>query len=360
MSADNGPAIELAVDHRFSGPARRSHRQTPPTMKTRRLAPLAVGALIACAGEASPPIASSNRVLIVDEAVPPRGVPDRQDDPAVVAVDVGGDAICAGALIAQDMVVTERTCVAGGSPSILCPAGAELASLHAPPIRIFVSDPGAALHERASARDVLVASGGADCRADLAFVLLDTPIDDIAPLSVRPTGAAKGERLRTVSFDNHVLGPTLAKLVRDHLSVLDATATELTIGEPCWSTEGGPAVDETTGNIVGIASRAGGGKCTGLASTEIYVRTDTFLMAIGEALSKSAFPSGTPRGKQRTRKGPVDMGANCARGDDCAAGVCVEESGQEYCSRTCGPHDRCPAHFLCQVSPDGLWACVEH
>ena len=328
-------------------------------MTTRRLAPLAVASLIACAGEASPPIASSNHVLIVDEAVPPRGVPDRQDDPAVVAVDVGGDAICAGALIAEDIVVTERTCVAGASPSTLCPAQGEVARLQAPPIRIFVSDAGVGLHERASARDVLVASAGADCRADLAFVLLDTPIDDIAPRLVRPTGAAKGERLRTVSFDDHLLGPTLAKLVRDHLSVLDATATELTIGEPCWSTSGGAAVDETTGDIVGIASRGGDGTCTGPGSAEIYVRTDIFLMAIGEALSKSDFPSGTPRGKQRTKKGPVDMGANCARGDDCAAGVCVEESGQQYCSRTCGPHDRCPARFICQASPEDLWACVE-
>ncbi|MDB4997114.1 MAG: hypothetical protein JWM74_4546, partial [Myxococcaceae bacterium] len=44
------------------------------------------------------------------EIVP--GVPDRGRDPAVVAIDVGGEGLCTGTLIAPNVVLTARHCVA--------------------------------------------------------------------------------------------------------------------------------------------------------------------------------------------------------------------------------------------------------
>jgi hypothetical protein len=305
------------------------------------------------------PLGSSSDAPIVDESVPPPGIPDPGDDPAVVAIEVGGSSTCNGALSAPDVVLTAGRCLADAMPPTSCPTGA-MARVRSPPqIRILTSDSGAAGRQRASARDLLVTGDDATCRTQLGFVFLDGPIDDVVPLSVRATGAAKGDHLRTVGFEPAGDGSTLSKLVRDHLRVLGVTDTELQIAEPCAQIEGGTAIDEASGEIVGIALRPGDGACDSMGSSEVYARTDGFLMRIGEALSRSQFALTSTKGKQRTKKGPIDLGANCARGADCAAGVCVEKPEQEYCSRTCEPHDRCPIHFVCQKSVQ-LLVCVEH
>jgi hypothetical protein len=290
-----------------------------------------------------------------------RGVPDRGDDPAVVAL-VGGHTPCSGALIAADVVLTARRCVVAAAQAVECPTGlAELAVLLAPEsLRILVGDPSAAVGERARGRAIVAPRLDTLCGSDIALVLLDAPIDDIQPLSVRATGAAKGDHLRTASF----VAPANAradKLVRDHLPVLDATATELRIAEACEVTAGGPALDESTGQIVAVASRPVGPSCRGANALDVYTRADAFLSTIAEALAKSTAGASGARGKKKTKKGPIDMGANCVRGSDCAAGVCVTERAQEYCSRTCQLHDRCPVRYRCQASQGGEigHACVE-
>jgi hypothetical protein len=64
-------------------------------------------------------------------------------------------------------------------------------------------------------------------------------------------------------------------------------------------------------------------------------------------------------GALKAKKGAPDMGANCARGSDCAAGACVTVGAQRYCSRPCGAHDGCPAHFRCEQSREGEAVCIE-
>jgi Trypsin len=324
---------------------------------------VALALLSACSGETSVPPTSANNLPSADVAVPPPGIADRGDDPAVVAIDVGGQGFCSGALVAPDVVLTARRCVTNVPSLARCAGGggSQSASPLAPPsIRIFVGDGVAPLQERARGRDLVVPSSGAACGADIALVLLDTSIDEIMPLVVRATGAAKGDRLRTVDFPSLGSAPALDKLVRDHLPVVDATAAELGIGEACAIAAGGPAIDETTGEIVGIASHGGPSGCAGEGALHLYARTDVSLPLIGEALAKSSAPIGPTTGKKKTKKGPIDVGANCARAGDCAAGVCVTERLQEYCSRTCDPHDRCPAHFRCQMTPAGAAVCVQH
>jgi hypothetical protein len=333
-------------------------------MPTRRFARLGIVIAAACSGQANSATGATRDAPIVDQALPAPGVPDRGDDPAVVAMDVGGYSTCNGALIAPDVVLSSGRCVSDALPPTNCPKGASssvrpLASIR-PSIRILAGDRGEAISERASARDLLIAWDEATCRTELAFVFLDAPIDDIVPLSVRATGAARGDHLRTVGFEKGAADLIPAKLVRDHLLVLDVAASELQIGEPCLATEGGTAIDEATGEIVGIALRAGSGTCTGAASSELYARTDVFLAPIGEALSRSEFPLGSTKGKLRTKKGPIDLGANCVYGADCAAGVCVVESQRQYCSRTCESRDRCPTHCACKKSTSESWVCVEH
>jgi hypothetical protein len=157
-------------------------------------------------------------------------------------------------------------------------------------------------------------------------------------------------------------GPGPDKLVRDHLAVVDASSAEFSVGEACLAIPGGPAIDETSGEIVGIASRSGGTNCSGPAAVDIYTRTEAFLTTIEQALAKSSFPQGAGAPTRKERKGPIDLGAFCTRGADCAAGVCVSERNHEYCSRLCDAHDasdRCPTHFLCRKSSQSESVCVE-
>jgi hypothetical protein len=178
-------------------------------------------------------------------------------------------------------------------------------------------------------------------------------------MSVRGTGAAKGDGLRTVAFDRPGGAPASDKLVRDHALVLDVTPTELQIGEACLTSAGGPAIDESTVEVVGVASRSGESGCAGPGAFDVYTRTDTLLPFIADSLARFALAPGPSTGQEKTKKGAVDVGATCLRGVDCAAGVCVTDGLREYCSRPCSTHDRCPTHFGCKKSAGGSWVCAE-
>jgi hypothetical protein len=186
---------------------------------------------------------------------------------------------------------------------------------------------------------------------DLAVLLLDASIDDVRPLVVQSTGAAKGAHVRTVGFTE------TKRIVRDHVPLLEASDGAFDVAEAaCEVASGAPALEETTGAIVGVLT-SGAPHCVPGSGTDVYARADAALPLIAEALALG-HPS-VLRGAQATRKGPIDMGAACARGADCAAGACVAWGGAQYCSRTCGAHDVCPTHFRCMKTLEGVMACVE-
>jgi hypothetical protein len=311
---------------------------------------------LSCSGSPNVPVSAG--APTADVVVPPAGVADRGDDPAVVALEVGDPLPCAGALIASDVVLTALHCVALLGTPVSCAeadAGLEALSLRSPgAIRVLVGDDMITAAEGARGRQIVVPSDARLCGADLALVLLDQPIDAVQPLAVRSTGAARGDHVRTVGFGPD--GASTAKLLRDHVAVLDTAPTELETAETALDEGGGPALDETTAEIVGVVSRNGGGPFR-----DIDTRTDAFASLIARALAMSESAPSTSVGTKKVKKGAADMGANCASGSDCAAGVCVSAASgtQQYCSRVCGAHDRCPALFTCQRSQGGDEVCVQ-
>jgi hypothetical protein len=278
--------------------------------------------LIACGAETVASTPGSTPAPRVDLSPSLAGVPDRADDPAVVALDIAGrGVVCTGVLLSADVVLTSSGCA---PPS---PQG----------LRVLVGDSIASAVERARGLQVLAPALGG---SDLALVALDATIDDIAPLAVRATGAATGDHVRTVGF-------TLSgRIVRDHVPLLGSNEGAFLVEEKaCVVGEGAAALDESTGEVLGVLTSGATTGCAPDADREAYARTDVVLPLLAEALAVDG--RSVTKGAQKTKKGPIDMGAGCSLGADCAAGACATYAGAQYCSRTCDAQDRCPAHFKC-------------
>ena len=299
-----------------------------------------------------------------------RGVPDRGRNPAVIAIDIGEVALCSGALVAPNVVLTARHCVSKTTESVQCPATSkQIISDRAPSsLKILVGDDIATAKAEALGKEVLTPESTTLCGDDIALIILDRAITGITPLEVAHDGVAKGSHVSAIGFgrssDDGAAG---TKLLRAHVKVLDTSASEFLVGEStCSGDSGGPALDEASGEIVGVVSR-GGPSCEGTGAHNIYTRADVFLRLVDEAISRAAIvppvkPSkdagaSPPKGSS---KGPKpDFGGACQSGSDCSAGVCVNDHGKEYCSRSCDAHDRCPAHFHCATIHGGQQVCTE-
>jgi hypothetical protein len=260
---------------------------------------------------------------------------------------------CTGALIAPDVVLTARRCISVLRGNLQCPAnGSQIASTRdLTTVRVLVGEDLSTAVERARVRSAFLPDGEVLCGADLALLALDATIDGIAPLAVRATGAAVGDHVRTVAYAGG------RRLVRDHVQVAEASAREISLAEaPCEGTPGGPALDEDTGEILGVLSRTGPA-CNAGDGYDIDTRADAFLTLVERALEAGAAAKGSRLA--RLRKGPVDLGASCAGGGECAAGACLGYAEARYCTRLCGPRDRCPAKYRCMQTQEGRTACVQ-
>src|SRR5262245_137842 len=75
-------------------------------------------AAVESATDASAPAPSA----VADQVEIVRGVPDRNRDPAVVAVEIAETALCTGTLISPRLVLTARHCTSRTVPTVTCPA----------------------------------------------------------------------------------------------------------------------------------------------------------------------------------------------------------------------------------------------
>jgi hypothetical protein len=292
------------------------------------------------------------------------GIPDGGRDPAVVAIDLDGQGYCTGTLIATNVVLTARHCVSVTNGAVVCPTqGSQIASDLAPAtLGILVGDDVQSAQLVAHGAEVVMLLTGEICDHDIAAIILDTNVD-IAPVKVSTTNPTAGLSVRTIGFaaDAEDAGAPEEKLLREYMKVVAVSPTELEVGEAaCAGDSGGPALDESGSELVGVVSR-GGSSCEGLDVHNVYTRVDVYAGLIQAALEEGKTvnaAAGITPPKPTSAKLATDVGGPCTQASDCSTGVCVTMNGADYCSRTCGTGDRCSAGFHC-TALSGTKVCTE-
>lgn len=285
---------------------------------------------------------------LVEFELPPLGITDRGRTSGLMLIEVGTAIRCSGALVGSNVVLAPASCVARDGCKALA-AGA---------LTVRGSDP---VHEVLSeVAEVLLSDMACDPSA-LAALVLATHVDGVWPLVPRARPAVVGEFVRWTSIDATKPHP---RRLRDHLRVDASTRRDFRMpggGEGCATLPGGIAIDESTGELLGLSAA---GSC---GASITFTQLDAERALLAAAWSRASAPrpdadgglvdAGLPRRGKPVRP-TLDLGEPCEIALECAAGVCVFEGSSSYCSRSCGPGDRCPATFRCEHMEEGRSACV--
>ena len=239
---------------------------------------LLVVGLVGCAAEPMGEDVQTEQEEIVG------GKSDRGKDPAVVAIDIGGEGLCTGSLIAPRWVLTARHCVSETEEEVACPAhGAQVhGNLPADSLTILVGDDISTARPVAIGRRVVVPASAVLCDHDIALIELDHAVTSVTP--VKRGSLANVTTVRGVGFgkrgDHAGAGK---KMTRSNVPILEKMPKEFEVGQlSCNGDSGGPAFDKQ-GRVVGIVSR-GGPSCSGADARGIYTRVDAFESFIAKAI----------------------------------------------------------------------------
>jgi MYXO-CTERM domain-containing protein len=293
------------LEHTALGRVLRRIAFTPALLSTIGLIGLCAG----CAGETD----ETPVLATVHSSSTPSIFSGVQDDdsraiPGVVALRVGASGtfeLCSGALLAPNVVLTARHCVTKNlSTSVACDEngksanGPHVAGDQDPiNIGVYTGDaPNFATRPLSFAKAIVAPTGAYLCDSDIALVVLEDPITDVAPLAVRlSTPAQAGETIRSVGYgQNDKKLPIGTRFRKSGVEVLaqgrmvshsktPLGAHEFEVGRSiCQGDSGGPAISEETGAVIGVVSR--GNECD-QDFGHIYTTTAGFEELFSEAFT---------------------------------------------------------------------------
>lgn len=136
------------------------------------------------------------------------------------------------------------------------------------------------------------------CRGDLAFIILQDPLD-VPVSSVRLSyGVERGDFVRVVGYgETETYGDSgrhvregrrvidVGPLSEDQPSITAAPRTFVVNEGPCHGDSGGPAFAEDTGALVGVYSLAAGQTCTTVGVRNVYTHLSTYSSFVLDAFA---------------------------------------------------------------------------
>lgn len=353
----------------------------PPHGWAPRFALVLLLALAGCVADATEPGVAASAIVGGSPAEGPS------------TVRVGGQGSCMGTLVAPDVVLTAKHCVAtfrGGGPFTCDENGELVVDPDAPvvyvgagefdevlPAETFVVGPNFPSASRGV--EVLVSAGDTICASDTALIVLDRAVDDgvVAPLRL-DAPVALGEELTVLGQGQHE-GGDQSDVLLGRIVTVTAIGPEAAVPEVSeatavgfFSTSEGPCRGDSgtgalasSGAVVGVASSVGRPDLdmpTGTAEDCVGSRASFESVATEAALVEEALATvgATPwrEGEPDPRAGLAAFEEPCGEDRDCRSSVCVtHDDGERRCSRGCQTA-ACPVGYECRSADDRM-RCVE-